>query len=114
AKTLPGSTSGWTRPRPPPPTPPGTPDPAPDRLAARNPALQCSGLAKYPAWPRPARPPARAGSNARHQSTPIDMDPIESRIRTFLQEQFPVPEQLPAAESLLDSGIIDSIGVLTL
>ena len=42
------------------------------------------------------------------------MDHIESRIRAFLQEEFPVPEQLPAAESLLDSGVLDSIGVLTL
>jgi acyl carrier protein len=42
------------------------------------------------------------------------MDEIESRIRAFLQEQFPVPEDLPAGESLLDGGIIDSIGVLTL
>jgi len=42
------------------------------------------------------------------------MDEIESRIRTFLQEQFPVPENLAAGDSLLDGGIIDSIGVLTL
>ncbi|TYT23608.1 acyl carrier protein [Luteimonas viscosa] len=42
------------------------------------------------------------------------MDDIESRIRSFIHEQFPVPERLPAGESLLESGIIDSIGVLTL
>ena len=41
------------------------------------------------------------------------MDEIESRIRAFLEEQFPLPAELPADESLLDGGIIDSIGVLT-
>ncbi|WP_202840332.1 acyl carrier protein [Luteimonas saliphila] len=42
------------------------------------------------------------------------MDHIESRIRAFIHDTFQVPEQLPAAESLLESGVIDSIGVLTL
>lgn len=41
------------------------------------------------------------------------MDEIESRIRTFIHEHFPVPDTLSAEESLLESGIIDSIGVLT-
>jgi acyl carrier protein len=42
------------------------------------------------------------------------MPTIESRIRAFLGEQFQAPDDLPAAESLLEGGIIDSIGVLTL
>ncbi len=41
------------------------------------------------------------------------MDDIESRVRAFIHENFPVPEELPSEESLLESGIIDSIGVLT-
>lgn len=42
------------------------------------------------------------------------MPTIESRIRAFLSEQFQAPDDLPAGDSLLDGGIIDSIGVLTL
>ncbi len=39
---------------------------------------------------------------------------IEARVRNFIHEQFPVPDELPAEESLLEGGVIDSIGVLTL
>lgn len=42
------------------------------------------------------------------------MPTIESRIRSFLGEQFQAPDDLPSDASLLDGGIIDSIGVLTL
>jgi acyl carrier protein len=42
------------------------------------------------------------------------MSSIESRIRAFLGEHFQAPADLGAGESLLDTGIIDSIGVLTL
>lgn len=43
------------------------------------------------------------------------MDSIEERVRAFVRESFPVASgDLPADESLLGSGIIDSIGVLTL
>lgn len=41
------------------------------------------------------------------------MEDIGSRIRTFIHETFPVPDDLADADSLLDSGVIDSIGVLT-
>ena len=44
----------------------------------------------------------------------MSVSEIETRVRDFIHEQFPVPEELPAEESLLESGIIDSIGVLTL
>ena len=39
---------------------------------------------------------------------------IEAQVRHFIHEQFPVPDELPAGESLLECGILDSIGVLTL
>lgn len=42
------------------------------------------------------------------------MEDIESRIRNFLGEHFPVPEDLRAEDSLLDSGIVDSMGVLSI
>ncbi|MGA8279007.1 MAG: acyl carrier protein [Rhodanobacteraceae bacterium] len=45
------------------------------------------------------------------------MESIESRVRTFIRETFPVSAadgDVPINESLLDSGIIDSIGVLSL
>ncbi len=42
------------------------------------------------------------------------MPTIESRIRSFLGEQFQAPEDLAPDVSLLEGGIIDSIGVLTL
>lgn len=44
-------------------------------------------------------------------------DAIDSRIRTFLDDAFPSDAPaatLPATQSLLQSGIIDSIGVLSL
>ncbi|TWT23085.1 acyl carrier protein [Luteimonas marina] len=41
------------------------------------------------------------------------MEDIESRIRAFIHESFPVPETLAGGDSLLDGGVIDSIGVLT-
>ena len=44
----------------------------------------------------------------------MSVSEIETRVRYFIHEQFPVPDELPAEESLLESGIIDSIGVLTL
>jgi acyl carrier protein len=42
------------------------------------------------------------------------MTTIHSRIRAFLQDNFPTPDDLSDQQSLLQSGIIDSIGVLTL
>ncbi|MEP7041517.1 MAG: acyl carrier protein [Dokdonella sp.] len=43
------------------------------------------------------------------------MESIEARVRTFVRENFPVSSaDVPADKSLLESGIIDSIGVLTL
>lgn len=42
------------------------------------------------------------------------MSDIEARVRDFIHEQFPVADELPADQSLLESGVIDSIGVLTL
>lgn len=42
------------------------------------------------------------------------MTTIHSRIRAFLHENFPTPDDLTDQQSLLQSGIIDSIGVLTL
>lgn len=42
------------------------------------------------------------------------MTTIEARIRAFLHENFPTPDDLSREQSLLQSGIIDSIGVLTL
>jgi acyl carrier protein len=42
------------------------------------------------------------------------MSPLHARIRAFIQDTFQAPEDFPADRSLLDSGIIDSIGVLTL
>lgn len=42
------------------------------------------------------------------------MSDIEARVRNFIHEQFPATDELLADESLLESGVIDSIGVLTL
>ena len=42
------------------------------------------------------------------------MTSIHSRIRAFLHDNFPTPDDLSDEQSLLQSGIIDSIGVLTL
>lgn len=42
------------------------------------------------------------------------MGSLHARIRAFIQDSFQAPEDFPADRSLLDSGIIDSIGVLTL
>lgn len=42
------------------------------------------------------------------------MNPIESRIRGFLDEQFPGAGAAQFGQSLLESGLIDSIGVLAL
>ena len=42
------------------------------------------------------------------------MDDIESRVHTFIHENFPVSDELVPGESLLENGTIDSIGVLTL
>lgn len=42
---------------------------------------------------------------------------IETRIRAFIDESFPAPDQadgIPGPASLQQSGIIDSIGVLSL
>ncbi len=42
------------------------------------------------------------------------MDPIESRIRDFLDDHFPGAGAAQPGQSLLESGLIDSIGVLSL
>lgn len=42
------------------------------------------------------------------------MNRHESAIRAFLGVQFPGAEEAPADQSLLESGLIDSIGVLSL
>jgi len=44
------------------------------------------------------------------------MQTIQTRIRDFINETFPstTAEEIPADQSLFDTGIIDSIGVLTL
>ena len=42
------------------------------------------------------------------------MEDIESRIRNFLGEHFSVPEDLRIEDSLLDSGMVDSMGVLSI
>lgn len=42
------------------------------------------------------------------------MTNTEQRIRAFIHENFAAPEDLAPEQSLLQSGIIDSIGVLTL
>lgn len=44
------------------------------------------------------------------------MNPIESQVRTFLADAFPVAGETPvdAETSLFEAGIIDSMGVLTL
>ena len=42
------------------------------------------------------------------------MSDIEARVRAFIHDQFPGSEELAANESLLESGVVDSIGVLSL
>lgn len=45
------------------------------------------------------------------------MESIEARVRAFVRDNFPVSTadgELPIDESLLESGVIDSIGVLSL
>lgn len=42
------------------------------------------------------------------------MENTESRILAFIGEHFQAPENLRVEESLLDGGIIDSMGVLTI
>jgi acyl carrier protein len=46
--------------------------------------------------------------------TVIEMTTLDVRIREFIQENFPTPGELPGDQSLLQSGIIDSLGVLSL
>lgn len=44
------------------------------------------------------------------------METIESRIREFVRDTFPVAgeQELPAEQSLFEAGVLDSIGVLSL
>lgn len=45
------------------------------------------------------------------------MQTIQTRIRDFINETFPsttADQEIPADQSLFDTGVIDSIGVLTL
>lgn len=42
------------------------------------------------------------------------MSDIEARVRAFIHDQFPGAEQLEPTDSLLESGVVDSIGVLSL
>jgi acyl carrier protein len=51
------------------------------------------------------------------ESGSANMRALESKIRTFLSENFPLgedPSELPADASLIESGLIDSTGVLEL
>ena len=44
------------------------------------------------------------------------METVENRIREFIRETFPMPgeEPLSTEQSLLEAGVLDSIGVLSL
>ena len=51
-----------------------------------------------------------------HQTQQRDLDPVSDSIRAFVLEQYPACRQrnLKDTDSLIDSGIVDSMGILEL